>query len=122
MAATVVNGPLKPTSPVTETLIGLSFGDPFRAEEFLTASRRLQQLEKLMLKDAVIVTHTAEGKTKVIETIDPQPKRTALSGAMWTGLLGLIVGGPVGWAAGLAVGAGAGVMTARVVDLGVPDD
>ena len=122
MTTVVTNGPLRPTSPVTETLIGLSFGDHFRAQEFLTATRRLQSHEKLLLKDAVLVTQTPEGKAKVIETVDPQPKRTALSGAMWSGLIGLIVAGPVGWAAGLAVGAGAGVVTARIVDLGVPDD
>ncbi len=123
MAITVFNnGPLRPTSPITETLIGLCFPDHFRAEEFLLAARRLQSHEKLMLKDAVVVSTTAEGKTKVIETVDPQPKRTALSGALWSGLLGLVVAGPVGWAAGLAVGAGVGAATAKLIDVGVPDD
>ena len=32
----------------------------------------------------------------------------ALTGAMWAGLFGLILGGPVGWIAGLVVGASAG--------------
>jgi uncharacterized membrane protein len=32
------------------------------------------------------------------------------------------VGGPVGWIAGLGVGAGVGAATAKVVDLGVPDE
>ena len=41
---------------------------------------------------------------------------------MWAGLFGLILGGPVGWIVGLAVGAGAGVVTAKVIDLGVPDE
>jgi uncharacterized membrane protein len=41
---------------------------------------------------------------------------------MWTGLLGLIVGGPVGWIAGIGIGAGAGAVTAKVVDLGIPDE
>ena len=56
------------------------------------------------------------------ETIDPEPGRTAMSGALWAGLFGLVLGGPVGWAAGLAVGAGAGVVTAKVVDLGISDE
>ncbi len=41
---------------------------------------------------------------------------------MWAGLFGLILGGPVGWIAGLAVGAGTGAVTAKVMDLGVPDE
>ena len=41
---------------------------------------------------------------------------------MWAGLFGLILGGPVGWLAGTAVGAGAGAVTAHVVDLGISDE
>lgn len=41
---------------------------------------------------------------------------------MWTGLLGLIFGGPVGWLVGGAVGAGVGAVTAKVVDIGIPDE
>jgi uncharacterized membrane protein len=41
---------------------------------------------------------------------------------MWAGLFGLILGGPVGWIAGLAVGAGAGAASAKIVDLGIPDE
>ena len=48
--------------------------------------------------------------------------QSALSGAVWSGLLGLLVGGPVGWLAGLAIGGGVGAATAKVIDLGVPDD
>ncbi|MCU1502871.1 MAG: hypothetical protein JWM12_2225, partial [Ilumatobacteraceae bacterium] len=72
--------------------------------------------------DAVVVVKNADGHTTVRETVDPQPLPTALSGAVWAGLLGLILGGPVGWVAGMAIGAGAGAATAKVVDLGIPDD
>jgi uncharacterized membrane protein len=41
---------------------------------------------------------------------------------MWTGLLGLLVAGPIGWIAGLGIGAGAGAITAKVVDIGIPDE
>lgn len=105
-----------------QTLIGISFGDPFRAQEFLTAANRLNANESIEMKDAVVVVKDDDGRVNVRETIDPQPGRTALSGGMWAGLFGLILGGPVGWIAGAAVGAGAGVVTARVVDLGIPDD
>lgn len=105
-----------------QALIGLSFEDQFRAQEFLTAMSRLASQGAMRLRDAVIVSKDANGEVKVRETIDPQPGRTAASGAIWSGLLGLIIGGPVGWIAGLGIGAGAGAITAKVIDLGVPDE
>ena len=57
------------------------------------------------------------GKTVVHESIDPTPASAALSGAMWAGLFGLILGGPVGWIAGLALGA---LVVTRVNDSAVP--
>ena len=105
-----------------DTIIGISFDDVYRSQEFLTAVTRLNANGHLKLLDAVMVTKDDDGKTRVRETVDLQPGRAALSGAVWTGLLGLIVGGPVGWIAGLGVGAGAGAITAKVVDVGVPDE
>lgn len=115
------------TTPIEEldtdqALIGLSFEDQFRAQEFLTAMSRLASKGSLRLRDAVIVSKDATGDVKVRETVDPQPARTAASGAIWSGLLGLIIGGPVGWIAGLGIGAGAGAITAKIVDLGIPDE
>lgn len=111
-----------PTHDQPDTIIGISFDDVYRSQEFLTAVTRLNANGHLKLLDAVMVTKDDEGKTRVRETVDLQPGRAALSGAVWTGLLGLIIGGPVGWVAGLGVGAGAGVITAKVVDVGVPDE
>ncbi len=105
-----------------DTIIGISFADAFRAQEFLSAVSRLHSHNKLRLVDAVMVTKESDGRTRVKETVDLQPGRAALSGAVWTGLLGLIIGGPVGWVAGLGMGAGAGVIAAKVVDVGVPDE
>ncbi len=105
-----------------DTIIGVSFDDTFRAQEFLSAVTRLNSLGELKLLDAVIVTKADDGRTRVKETVDLQPGRAAISGAVWTGLLGLIVGGPVGWIAGLGVGAGAGAIAAKLVDVGIPDD
>lgn len=107
---------------IPQTLVGISFPDIYRAQEFLTAATGLAAKGNLKLKDAVLVVKDADGKTHVKETIDPEPGRSALSGALWAGLFGLVLGGPVGWAAGLAVGAGAGVVTAKVVDLGISDE
>lgn len=36
--------------------------------------------------------------------------------------VGLIVGGPVGWIAGIGIGASLGAVSARVIDLGIPDE
>ena len=107
---------------ISQTLVGISFENAFRAQEFVVAAGGLAAAGKLKLKDAVTVVKDDFGKTVVHETIDPTPARSALSGAMWAGLFGLILGGPVGWIAGLAVGAGAGAVTAKVADLGVPDE
>ncbi|QRN79470.1 MAG: DUF1269 domain-containing protein [Nocardiopsis sp. BM-2018] len=105
-----------------DSIIGISFADVYRAQEFLTAVTRMNANGELALLDAVVVSKDDDGRTRVRETVDLQAGRAALSGAVWTGLLGLIVGGPVGWIAGLGVGAGAGAITAKVVDLGIPDD
>jgi len=107
---------------IPQTLVGISFPDLFRAQEFLTAVTRLRANGSLVLEDAVIVVKDDEGKTVVQETIDPQPGRSAMSAGMWTGLFGLLLGGPVGWAAGAAIGAGAGALTAKVIDLGISDE
>jgi len=110
------------TDPDAPVLVGVAFEQRLMAQEFLLAMSRLREEGSLKLKDAVIVTKAPDGGVKVTETIDPTPGRSALSGAVWTGLLGLIVGGPVGWLAGIGIGAGAGAVTAKFVDLGIPDD
>jgi uncharacterized membrane protein len=107
---------------VAQTLVGISFEDAFRAREFMSAANRLASKNQLVLEDAVLIIKDAEGRTNVVETRDPQPGKTALSGAVWAGLFGLILGGPVGWVAGLAAGAGAGAVAAKVIDLGISDD
>ena len=102
-------------------LVGISFDDVFRAQQFMTAAQRLASKNQLVLDDAVLIVNEG-GKTTVTETIDPQTGRTAISGAMWAGLFGLVVGGPVGWVAGLAAGATAGSAAAKAIDLGISDD
>ncbi len=105
-----------------EALFGISFDGPLRAQEFLIALTRMAKEGTLILRDAVVVVKDDDGKVHVRETVDPQPGSTALSGAVWTGLLGLFLGGPVGWLAGIGLGAGAGALIAKVVDVGIPDE
>jgi uncharacterized membrane protein len=104
------------------TLVGISFRDTYRAQEFLTATVRLASQQRLKLVDAVFVTKEDNGKTMVRETTDPGPGRSALSGAVWASLFGLILGGPVGWVVGGAVGAGTGAVAAKIIDHGVSDE
>ncbi len=110
----------QPSEP--DTLFGLSFDSESRAQQFMLAMNDLARNHKLNLVDAVLVVKDGDDHVRVRETIDPQPGRTALTGAMWTGLLGLIIGGPVGWIAGLGVGASACAISAKVIDLGIPDE
>ena len=105
-----------------QILVGISFEDVFRAREFMSAAGRLASKDQLVLVDAVLIVKDGDGRTNVTETKDPQAGQSALSGAMWAGLFGLVLGGPVGWVAGAAAGAGAGVAAAKIIDLGISDD
>jgi uncharacterized membrane protein len=111
-----------PAEGTPRTLVGISFADTFRAQEFLTATVRLASLQRLKLVDAVFVSKDDNGRTVVRETTDPGPGRSALSGALWASLFGLILGGPVGWVVGAGVGAGTGAVAAKVIDHGVSDE
>jgi len=112
----------KERDTLPQTLVGISFDDAFRAQEFMTATARLAAKKSLTLHDAVVVKKDADGRTHVVETVDPSPGRSAASGALWASFIGLLLGGPVGWIAGGVIGASAGAVTAHVVDLGVPDE
>jgi uncharacterized membrane protein len=110
------------SDPGAPVIIGVSFDRQVMAQQYLLAMGGLKESGDLDLQDAVIVTKHDDGSVKVVETIDPTPGRAALNGAMWTSLLGLVLGGPVGWVAGLGIGAASGAVTAKIVDLGIPDD
>ena len=103
-------------------LIAVSLPDQLMAAEFLMAVRRIAAQRALQLRDAVLVVKNDDESVVVQETIDPTPGRSALSGGLWGGLLGLLFGGPIGWAVGLGVGGGVGAGTAKLVDLGIPDE
>jgi uncharacterized membrane protein len=110
------------SDPGAPVIIGVSFDRQVLAQQYLLAMGGLKEAGALELQDAVIVNKSVDGSVKVVETIDPTPGRAALNGAMWTSLLGLVLGGPVGWVAGLGLGAASGAVTAKIVDLGIPDE
>jgi uncharacterized membrane protein len=122
MRAGIDDGQPTVWDPDAEVIIGVSFDNVLKAQEYLLAMSRLRQSGVLELHDAVTVTKNEGGNVNVTETIDPTPGRAALSGGMWAGLLGLIIGGPIGWVAGIGIGAGAGAAAAKVIDLGIPDE
>ena len=103
-------------------LAAISFTDDLRAVEFMTAMTRLARDGRLALRDAVFVVKDEQGKTHVRETRDLQPGQTALGAGLWAGLFGLLLGGPVGMLVAGGIGAGAGAITAKVVDVGVTDE
>lgn len=102
-------------------LIGMAFPTSFRAHEFETAVRGLAARGQLRLKDAVTIVAPARGKVRINETLDPTPKRAAITGALWGSLFGLFVFGPVGWIVGAVLGAGGAALLAQAVDIGISD-
>jgi uncharacterized membrane protein len=110
------------SDPGAPVIIGVSFSRQVLAQQYLLAMGGLKESGALDLQDAVVVTKSDDGSIKVVETIDPTPGKAALNGAMWTSLLGLVLGGPVGWIAGLGIGAASGAVTAKIIDLGIPDE
>jgi uncharacterized membrane protein len=122
LPSSIMNSADDNTEQVAQTLVGISFTDVFRAREFMTAVTGMGARNELTLRDVVLVEKKDDGRTHVTETTDPKASQSALSGAVWAGLFGLILGGPVGWAAGIAVGAGAGAVAAKIIDLGVSDE
>jgi uncharacterized membrane protein len=105
-----------------DILVAISFPDQFRATEFMTAAARLVSQHKLTAKDAVFVTKGEDGKAHVRETRDLQPGTTAASTGLWSAFIGLLFAGPIGMLVAGGIGAGAGAVAAKVVDLGIPDE
>ncbi len=105
-----------------QRLAAISFDNELKAVEFMTAVTRLARDGKLALHDAVFVAKDQDGRTHIRETKDLQPGPTALSAGLWSGLFGLLLGGPVGMLIAGGVGAGAGAVTAKLVDVGVTDE
>jgi uncharacterized membrane protein len=118
---------MQPMSDVSDPapvqrLAAISFDDDLKAVEFMTAVTRLARDGKLVLRDAVFVVKDGTGRTYIRETKDLQPGQTAIGAGLWSGLFGLLLGGPVGMLVAGGIGAGAGAVAAKVVDIGVTDD
>jgi uncharacterized membrane protein len=109
------------STPDPRSLVVLAFDSPLKSREAFIAFQRLQQEEICLLHDAVFIEKDEHGKTDVTETIDPQPGESALRGGLWGALLGTIIAGPIGTLVGAATSAGLGALSAKLIDIGIPD-
>jgi uncharacterized membrane protein len=113
-----------PTAPdeggSTQEILSIVLDKPSRASELLLSLANLAGEGKLRMHDAVIVAKDAEGRTKIVETVDVTPAKGALSGTWWGMLAGLLVGGPVFLGAAIG-GAAAGALYGKLVDKGLED-
>lgn len=103
------------------SLLVLAFDSPLKSREAFLAFQRLQQEQVCLLHDAVFFEKDAQGETVVTETIDPEPGESALRGGLWGALLGTLIAGPLGTLVGAATSAGLGALSAKLIDIGIPD-
>ena len=100
------------------SLVVFGFDQELKASEMLTSLTRLSSEGSLLLLDAVFVTRTDKGKVRVVPTTDPTPGQAAWGGAFWGLLFGALLFVPV---IGMAIGAGASALSAKLIDTGIPD-
>lgn len=106
------------TQDPNEVLVVL-FQGAGRAAEALGNLRQLNKEHLIHLKNAAVITRDASGKVAIHETHDFDAKQGAVAGAVAGGLLGLLRGNAV---EGALLGAGAGFVGSKVIDLGFKDD
>jgi uncharacterized membrane protein len=107
-------------------LVCIAYDKPDTADAVLNELRTLQVEHLIDLEDACVVVRDDNGKVHLKQSVN-LVATGATSGAMWGGLMGLLVGlvflNPlIGWAAGLAVGAGWGALSGKLADYGINDE
>lgn len=101
------------------TLWAFTLSDQMRAQEALLASLRLASNNHLTIEDAAIASRDERGKVRLIQTRDVTPAQGAISGSWWGLLAGLFTPLPL---VGVAIGAAAGGLFAKLRDHGIDDD
>jgi uncharacterized membrane protein len=89
------------------------------AEKGLKAAHAAKENQGVEIRDAAVVSRTADGKLHIHETQDVTGGRGAAAGGILGGVLGILAG-PAGVVAGAAVGAVVGGAAAKLVDTGIP--
>jgi uncharacterized membrane protein len=109
------------SKPDPRSLVVLAFDSALKSREAYLAFQRLQNEEAVMVHDAVFIEKDERGKTQVTETVDLEAGTSAVRGGLWGALLGTVIAGPIGTLVGAATSAGLGVLSAKLIDLGIPD-
>ena len=99
------------------TLVAVVFNDETTAFEMRTALFKMQSEHLIEMEDSVVVTRNQKGRTKLDQAIS-LTSAGAFGGGFWGLLIGMIFLNPL---LGMAVGAGAGALSARLTDLGLND-
>ena len=103
----------------TEEMVVIAFPGEQRAAEVLTSLQQLNHEHLVDLHKAAILTRDAHGTIGIHETNDFTSKQGMLGGALAGGLLGMFTHGSA--LTDALLGAGAGYLAGKVVDLGFPD-
>ncbi|HET6318280.1 MAG TPA: DUF1269 domain-containing protein [Chloroflexota bacterium] len=113
-------GPLGPGWQRME-LLAKVFDDPSGARKALDYVHNLEQQagRPIHIRESAILVRDAEGKPRIEQSSQPSVKKGAVVGAAAGGLLTLL--GPLGFAAGAAIGGGLGAAAGPKMDMGFPD-
>src|SRR5262249_7717874 len=91
-------------------LVAIVYDEEPKAAEMLSVLRDLQASGDVVLTDAVGIACDAEGKVRIVETVDHQTGHSVRKGALWGLVVGAIIAVPV---VGVAVGAGVGAFASE---------
>jgi uncharacterized membrane protein len=107
-------------------MVAVGFKTPEEADRVLSELARLQKEYLIDLADAVVAIRQPDGKVQLKQSVNLAGLGAAsggLSGAFWGTLVGLLFLNPIaGLAVGGAVGAGAGALSASLIDYGIDDN
>ena len=104
------------------TLIIMTFDTENRAFDVLEEIKKDEKEKQFEIEDAVVATKDQHGKVHVKETRDFTTKRGALTGGALGLAIGAVLAGPIGVIAVTGLGALAGGLTSKAVDLGFSKD
>jgi len=104
------------------TLIALTFKhDKEGAEKALLRLRSMEREYLMDLKDAVVARRREDGKVKLAQSVN-LIGLGVWEGAFWGSIIGLLFTGPLGLLVGGGVGAGFGALMGSAGDYGIDDD
>lgn len=103
---------------VPNELLAIVFQGEKRAQEVLDAVNRLRHEGAIDLHNAALITRDAAGKVTIHETNDFTTQQGMAGGALLGGVIGLLRGKLIG---DTLLGAGAGFVASKLLDLGFGD-